>query len=266
MSAAHPGRRAHRHDRGRGRAAAQPAPRPAARGAAPEHRGRGRDRDPRPRAQLAAHAAGPDHRRRGPRRRGARHAAGDEHGPRRLALHRAREHGARRAGAHRDDGADGRLRPADARDPPAGRVGARPDRPPRAHARRVAQGRRRSREVQRMEGDVITHAGALPLQGRCGHRRARGRRVAALRPDCGRRSPRSSSARASSSRFRRRWPTEPAGSMPCGERNGDADRSIARRYSRSSPSACSPSAARAAGELTIRRGPWRRSSRIARSC
>ena len=40
------------------------------------------------RAQLAAHAARPDHRRRGPRRRGAGHAPGDEHGPRRLAVAR----------------------------------------------------------------------------------------------------------------------------------------------------------------------------------
>ena len=45
---------------------------------------------------------------------------------------------ARRAGAHRDDGADGRLRPAGAGDPPAGRLGARPDRPPRAAAGRLA--------------------------------------------------------------------------------------------------------------------------------
>ena len=84
-----PGPPAHRHDRGRGGAAAQPAPRPAARGAAEEHRGRGRDRDPRAGAQLAAHATGPHHRRRGPRRRGAGHAPGDEHGPRRLALARS---------------------------------------------------------------------------------------------------------------------------------------------------------------------------------
>ena len=79
MSTAIPDSRADRHDRGRRRAAAQPAPRPAARGAAEEHRGRGRDRDPRAGAQLAAHAARPDHRRRGPRRRGAGHAPGDEH-------------------------------------------------------------------------------------------------------------------------------------------------------------------------------------------
>ena len=53
--------------------------------------GEGERPDPRARAQLAAHAPGPHHRRRGPRRRGAGHAPGDEHGPRRLAVHRARE-------------------------------------------------------------------------------------------------------------------------------------------------------------------------------
>ena len=80
-----------------------------------EHRGRGRGHDPRPRAQLPAHASRPDHRRRGPRRRGARHAPGDEHRPRRLALDRPRQHPPRRARPARDDGADGRLRPAAAR-------------------------------------------------------------------------------------------------------------------------------------------------------
>ena len=44
---------------------------------------------------CAAHAAGPHRRRRVPRRRGARHAAGDEHRPRRLAHHAARQHAAR---------------------------------------------------------------------------------------------------------------------------------------------------------------------------
>ena len=97
LSAFDPRVGADRHDRGRRRAAAPPAARAPARGAPEEHRGRGRDRDPRPRPQLAAHAARPDHRRRGPRRRGARHAPGDEHRPRRLALDRPRQLGARRA-------------------------------------------------------------------------------------------------------------------------------------------------------------------------
>ena len=64
-----PRQRADRDDRGRGRAPAQPAPRAPARGAPAEHRGRGSGADPRPRAQLAAHAARPDHRRRVPRPR-----------------------------------------------------------------------------------------------------------------------------------------------------------------------------------------------------
>ena len=80
-----------RHDRGRRRAAAPPAPRAAAGVPPEEHRGRGRDPDPRARPQLAPHAARPHHRRRGPRRGGARHAPGDEHGPRRLAVDGARE-------------------------------------------------------------------------------------------------------------------------------------------------------------------------------
>ena len=60
-----PEQRADRDHRGRGRALAPPAPRPPARGSPAEHRGRGPHPDPRPRAQLAAHAARPDHRRRG---------------------------------------------------------------------------------------------------------------------------------------------------------------------------------------------------------
>ena len=72
-------------DRGRGRAAAAAGARRLARVAAAEHRGRGRDHDPRPGPQRAAHAARSHRRRRVPRRRGARHAAGDEHRPRRLA-------------------------------------------------------------------------------------------------------------------------------------------------------------------------------------
>ena len=70
---------------------APPAPRAPTRGPPAEHRGRGPHPDPRPRAQLASYAPGPDHRRRGARRRGARHAPGDEHGPRRVALHGALE-------------------------------------------------------------------------------------------------------------------------------------------------------------------------------
>ena len=67
-------RRARRDDRGHGRAAPRPAARRAAGGAAGERRGPRRGDDPRARAQRAAHAARPDHRRRGPRAGGARHA------------------------------------------------------------------------------------------------------------------------------------------------------------------------------------------------
>ncbi len=64
-------RRADHHRRGQRRAAAAAAARGHARGAPGQRRGQGRGHDPRPRAQLAAHAPGPDHRRRGPRRRDA---------------------------------------------------------------------------------------------------------------------------------------------------------------------------------------------------
>ena len=61
--------------------------------------GEGAYHDPRSGAQRAAHAARPHRRRRVPRRRGARHAAGDEHRPRRLADDDARQLAARRARA-----------------------------------------------------------------------------------------------------------------------------------------------------------------------
>ena len=53
--------------------------------AAADIRGLGRRGPPRPGAQRLAHAARPHHPGRSPRRRGARHAPGHEHGPRRLA-------------------------------------------------------------------------------------------------------------------------------------------------------------------------------------
>ena len=91
--------------------------------------GRGPDRHPRPRPELPAYAPRPHRRRRGPRRRRARHAAGDEHRPRRLDHDRARQHPARLAVPPRDHGAHGRRRPAGARHPRAGRRGARPHHP-----------------------------------------------------------------------------------------------------------------------------------------
>ena len=56
-----------------------------------ECRRHGRRDDPRARAQRAAHAPRTHRRRRVPRRRGAGHAPGDEHRPRRLAHHAARQ-------------------------------------------------------------------------------------------------------------------------------------------------------------------------------
>ena len=53
--------------------------------------GTGRGVDPRPRQERPAHAARPHHRRRVPRRRGARHAPGHEHRPRGLDDHGARQ-------------------------------------------------------------------------------------------------------------------------------------------------------------------------------
>ena len=126
----HPQRRADRHHRGRRRAAAQAGPRRAAGVAPVQHRGQGRGHHPRPGQEQPAHAARPDHRRRGPRRLGPRHAAGDEHRPRRLHLHPALQRSPRHAVAHGDHGADGRHGPADPGDPRAGRLRGRPDRAP----------------------------------------------------------------------------------------------------------------------------------------
>ena len=68
-----------------------------------------------------AHAPRPHRRRRVPRRRGAGHAPGHEHRPRRLADHAPRQHPARRPRPPGDDGADGRHGPAGARHPRADR-------------------------------------------------------------------------------------------------------------------------------------------------
>ena len=70
-----------------------------ARGASLE--GTRRGRHSRPRAQRAAHAARPARRGRGTRRRGPRHAAGDDDGPRRVTHHGARQRPGGRAQAHR---------------------------------------------------------------------------------------------------------------------------------------------------------------------
>ena len=93
----------------------------AARDAAAQRRRQGRGPAAAAADQRPAYASRPHRRRRGPRRGSARHAAGDEHRPRRLADHRARQHAARRAVAYRDDDRDGRDQPAGARDAPADR-------------------------------------------------------------------------------------------------------------------------------------------------
>ena len=95
----HPHDRTHRHHRGRGRTADAAAARGAPGNAARQHRRQGRGDPARAGAQRAAHAARPHHHRRGARRRGAGHAAGHEHRPRRLDDHHPRQHPARRADA-----------------------------------------------------------------------------------------------------------------------------------------------------------------------
>ena len=65
-----------------------------------------------------------------PGRRGARHAPGDEHRPRRVADHRPLERAARHAVPHRDDGPHGRHGPAGQGHPRADGVRPRPHRPP----------------------------------------------------------------------------------------------------------------------------------------
>ena len=105
--------------------------------------------------QLPAHAAGAHHRRRSARTRSLRPAAGDEHRPRRLDGHAARQQPARGAVAPRIDDHHGRLLAALAHHP-------RDDRAPRStssiQAARLRDGSRRIThitEVMGMEGDVI---------------------------------------------------------------------------------------------------------------
>ena len=72
--------------------------------------GRHRDGSPAGAAgQLAPYEAGPHHHRRVPLGRGSRHAAGDEHGPRRFDDHDSRQHATRRDLASRSHGDDGEL-------------------------------------------------------------------------------------------------------------------------------------------------------------
>ena len=105
----HRHRRTRHHLRGRGRTAAAAAARGAPGNAAAQPRRRRPGHDARPGAQLPAHAARAHHRRRGARTRGVRPAAGDEHRPRRLDGHAARQQPARSAVAPRIDDHHGRL-------------------------------------------------------------------------------------------------------------------------------------------------------------
>ena len=164
----HPRGRAHRHDRGRRRAAAPPGPRDPPGVPPVEHRGPGRGHDPRPGQELPAHAPRPDRRRRGPRRRGPGHAPGDEHRPRRLHLHRARQHPARHPRPHRDHGADGRRGPARPGHPRAGLQRHRPRRaagalqgrvaPHHAHHRGGGHGGRRHHHAGHLPASTTTPA------------------------------------------------------------------------------------------------------------
>ncbi|MEJ7714231.1 MAG: ATPase, T2SS/T4P/T4SS family [Thermoleophilaceae bacterium] len=102
--------------------------------------GRGGD-DPQPGGQRPADAARPDSGGRGSGPRGARSAPGAEHGPRRLAEHRARQLARGRAEAAGDAGPDGRGGPAPRRDPRAGGRRAGPGGAPDPATRRLASGR-----------------------------------------------------------------------------------------------------------------------------
>ncbi len=75
--------------------------------------GRVRHNGDRPRKERAANAARPDHHRRVPSRRDARHDPGDEHGTRRVDDHRSRQYASRRAQPAGDHDQHGRARVAD---------------------------------------------------------------------------------------------------------------------------------------------------------
>ena len=163
-----------------------------------ESGGWGRGHDPASGAQRASDASRPDHRRRGARRGGARHAPGAQHRTRRVDDDGARELRGRRAAAHRDACADGRRRAAARRGPPAGRECDRPRRASGARPRRSAhRGRdRRGRQVcvrgRRAAAVLGGRRRAAPGRGRqrspddrdgarrCGRGAARGRHVLAL--------------------------------------------------------------------------------------
>ena len=108
----HRPRRARDHLRRRGRASIAAAACRAP-GNAPAEPGRvGRNHDARSGQELSAYAPRTHHRGRGPRTRGVRLVAGDEHGSRRFDGHAARQHAARSPAAYRIHDHDGRLQSA----------------------------------------------------------------------------------------------------------------------------------------------------------
>ena len=133
---------------------------------------------------------------------------------------------------HRDDGADGGLRPAGAGDPPAGLLGARPDRPPRAARGRLAP--RHAHHRGAADGVRRDHAaGPLQVQDRVVRARPHDHRAAPARPGSARSSSTSSRSTASSCR-RASSRTAPSRSNVAELRAVSRPRATHRR-SRSSP-------------------------------
>ena len=112
----HRGRRARHHLRRRGRTAASAATRRAPGNAPAQSRRRRTDHDARFGQELSAYASRTHHRGRSARTRGVRSPAGDEHGPRRLDGHVARQFASRGSEPNGIDDHHGRLRAALAHD------------------------------------------------------------------------------------------------------------------------------------------------------
>ena len=112
LSSLHPARSSRDHHRGRRRAPAPAGPRRPAGDAPGQHRGPRRRHGHRPGEERAADAARPDHHRRVPRRRDARHDPGHEHRPRGLDDHRPRQHAPRCLEPAGDHDQHGRARAA----------------------------------------------------------------------------------------------------------------------------------------------------------
>ena len=153
-----------------------------------EHRRQGRGPAARARHQRPAHAARSHHRRRGPRRGSARHAAGHEHRPRRQLDDHPRQQPARRAVPPRHDGGDGQPE-----HPGQGRSASRSPRPStsssRSRACRTARARSPpSPRSPAWRGDVITMQDIFVFEQHR-HRRRTGKvtgrfRATGIRPKC----------------------------------------------------------------------------------